>query len=162
MRCPFCHSPQSRVVDSRSIDSGKIIRRRRECLTCGKRFTTHEMAILNVIKRNGLSEPFSRDKVLRGVRRACQGREVSEDELKLLVEKVETTVRATGASEIPSHDVGMAILGPLRELDEVAYLRFASVYKSFSSLEDFEKEMAALRCDHEHPKPGVTGYEDLY
>ena len=159
MRCPFCHSPNSRVVDSRSIDNGKIIRRRRECLSCGKRFTTHETAILNVIKRSGLSEP--RDKVLRGVRRACQGRDVSEDELKLLVEKVEANVRSTGASEIPSNEVGLAILGPLRELDEVAYLRFASVYKSFTSLEDFEKEMASLRHDHEHTEADNAGYEDL-
>ena len=161
MRCPFCHSPNSRVVDSRSIDNGKIIRRRRECLSCGKRFTTHETAILNVIKRSGLSEPFSRDKVLRGVRRACQGRDVSEDELKLLVEKVGANVRSTGASEIPSNEVGLAILGPLRELDEVAYLRFASVYKSFTSLEDFEKEMASLRHDHEHTEADNAGYEDL-
>lgn len=161
MRCPFCQSSDSRVVDSRSIEEGKIIRRRRECLECGRRFTTHEMAILNVIKRSGVTEPFSREKVLRGVRRACQGRDVSEDELKILAEKVEAAVRSTGASEVPSHDIGLAILGPLRELDEVAYLRFASVYKSFSSLEDFERELEELRQDHHTNHSDVTGYSDL-
>ncbi|MFY9191009.1 MAG: transcriptional regulator NrdR [Lawsonella sp.] len=161
MRCPFCHSSDSRVVDSRSIEEGKIIRRRRECLECGRRFTTHETAILNVIKRSGVTEPFSREKVLRGVRRACQGRDVSEDELKILAEKVEAAVRSTGASEVPSHEIGLAILGPLRELDEVAYLRFASVYKSFSSLDDFEKELKELRKDHHKESQDLADYADL-
>lgn len=161
MRCPFCHSSDSRVVDSRSIEEGKIIRRRRECLECGRRFTTHETAILNVVKRSGVTEPFSREKVLRGVRRACQGRDVSEDELKILAEKVEATVRSTGVSEVPSHDIGLAILKPLRELDEVAYLRFASVYKSFSSLEDFERELEELRKDHHSNKSDTASYADL-
>lgn len=161
MRCPFCHSSDSRVVDSRSIEEGKIIRRRRECLECGRRFTTHETAILNVIKRSGVTEPFSREKVLQGVRRACQGRDVSEDELKILAEKVEAAVRSTGASEVPSHEIGLAILGPLRELDEVAYLRFASVYKSFSSLDDFEKELKELRKDHHKESQDLADYADL-
>lgn len=101
--------------------------------------------MLAVVKRSGVTEPFSRQKVVGGVRRACQGRPVDEDDLQQLAHRVEETVRARGAAEIPSHEVGLAILGPLRELDEVAYLRFASVYRSFSSIEDFEKEIADLR-----------------
>ncbi len=101
--------------------------------------------MLAVVKRSGVTEPFSRDKVVRGVRRACQGRPVDDDDLAQLAHKVEEAVRAGGAAEIPSHEVGLAILGPLRQLDEVAYLRFASVYRSFSSIEDFEKEIADLR-----------------
>jgi len=146
MRCPFCRHADSRVVDSREADEGQAIRRRRSCSSCGKRFTTVEEPVLAVVKRSGVTEPFSRDKVVRGVARACQGRPVNEDQLQLLAQKVEETIRATGSAEIPSHEVGLAILGPLRELDGVAYLRFASVYRSFSSVEDFEKEIADLRA----------------
>lgn len=101
--------------------------------------------MLAVVKRSGVTEPFSRDKVVRGVRRACQGRPVDEDAFAKLAHRVEEAIRAGGSAEVPSHEVGLAILGPLRELDEVAYLRFASVYRSFSSIEDFEKEIADLR-----------------
>jgi transcriptional repressor NrdR len=148
MRCPFCRYIDSRVVDSRTADDGSAIRRRRQCPRCGRRFTTVETATLLVIKRSGATEPFSRDKVLAGVRKACQGRPVDEDALARLAQGVEETIRATGSAEIPAHEVGMAILGPLRELDEVAYLRFASVYRGFESLDDFEKEIAKLRVDH--------------
>jgi transcriptional repressor NrdR len=148
MRCPFCRYIDSRVVDSRTTDDGSAIRRRRQCPECGRRFTTVETASLLVIKRSGATEPFSRDKVLAGVRKACQGRPVDEDALARLAQGVEETIRATGSAEIPAHEVGMAILGPLRELDEVAYLRFASVYRGFESLDDFEKEIAKLRVDH--------------
>ena len=103
--------------------------------------------MLAVTKRSGVSEPFSRDKVIRGVRRACQGRPVSEDALALLAQRVEETVRSSGAAEVPSHEVGLAILGPLRDLDPVAYLRFASVYRSFESVADFEREIAQLRAE---------------
>ncbi len=133
------------MVDSREVDDGQAIRRRRSCLQCNRRFTTVEEAVLAVVKRSGVTEPFSREKVARGVSRACQGRPVDEDALAQLAQKVEEAIRATGSAEIPSHEVGLAILGPLRELDEVAYLRFASVYRSFSSIEDFEKEIADLR-----------------
>jgi transcriptional repressor NrdR len=146
MHCPFCRHPDSRVVDSRETDEGQAIRRRRSCPECGKRFTTVETAVLAVVKRSGVTEPFSREKVISGVRRACQGRDVDDDALNLLAQQVEDTVRATGSPEVPSHEVGLAILGPLRELDEVAYLRFASVYRSFSSAEDFEREIEALRA----------------
>jgi transcriptional repressor NrdR len=133
------------VIDSRTADDGTCTRRRRSCTACGRRFTTVEETVLAVVKRSGVSEPFSRQKVVGGVRRACQGRPVDEDDLQQLAHRVEETVRARGAAEIPSHEVGLAILGPLRDLDEVAYLRFASVYRSFSSIEDFEKEIADLR-----------------
>jgi transcriptional repressor NrdR len=145
--CPFCHHTDSRVIDSRTTEDGTAIRRRRSCPECGRRFTTVETASLMVVKRSGVTEPFSRDKVITGVRKACQGRPVSEAQLALLAQRVEEAVRARGSAEIAAHDVGLTILGPLRELDEVAYLRFASVYRAFESLDDFEKEIAALRAD---------------
>ncbi|WP_101254992.1 transcriptional regulator NrdR [Streptomyces barkulensis] len=145
MHCPFCRHPDSRVVDSRTTDDGTAIRRRRQCPHCSRRFTTLENASLMVIKRSGVTEPFSRDKVIAGVRKACQGRPVTEDALAKLGQRVEEAVRATGSAELSTHDVGLAILGPLRELDLVAYLRFASVYQAFDSLEDFEAAIAELR-----------------
>jgi transcriptional repressor NrdR len=146
--CPYCRHPDSRVIDSRTSDDGAAIRRRRACPACGRRFTTQETVILTVAKRSGVTEPFNRDKIVRGVRRACQGRPVSEDQLALLAQQVEDAIRSRGSGEIPSHEVGLAILGPLRDLDEVAYLRFASVYRGFESLADFEDEIAALRAAH--------------
>src|SRR5437870_2686347 len=148
MRCPFCRHGDSRVVDSREVDEGQVIRRRRSCPKCSRRFTTVEEAVLAVVKRSGVTEPFSREKVVTGVRRACQGRPVDEDALQQLAQRVEESIRATGSAEVPSHEVGLAILGPLRELDEVAYLRFASVYHGFDSLADFEDEIALLRAAH--------------
>lgn len=145
MRCPFCRGDDSRVVDSREVEEGLAIRRRRSCSKCGRRFTTVEEIVLSVVKRSGVTESFSREKVVRGVRRACQGRPVEEDALQQLAHRVEEAVRSMGVAQLPSHEVGLAILGPLRELDEVAYLRFASVYRSYSSVEDFEAEIAELR-----------------
>ena len=145
MHCPFCRHDGSRVVDSRTAEDGTSIRRRRECQQCGRRFTTLETASLSVRKRSGVVEPFRRDKVVVGVKRACQGRPVSDDQLALLAHQVEEAIRAGGQAIVDSHDVGLAILGPLRELDQIAYLRFASVYSSFDSLEDFEKAIAGLR-----------------
>jgi transcriptional repressor NrdR len=153
MRCPYCRHPDSRVVDSREHDEGQVIRRRRSCPECGRRFTTVEQAMVAVIKRSGVTEPFSRAKVVNGVRRACQGRPVDDDALALLAQTVEETIRATGAAEVPSDEVGLAILGPLRELDEVAYLRFASVYQAFSSIDDFDKAIADLRFEHRQHLP---------
>jgi transcriptional repressor NrdR len=149
MHCPFCRHSDSRVVDSRASDDGTSIRRRRQCPECGKRFTTAETVTITVTKRNGVTEPFTRDKVASGVRKACQGRPVSEDDLALLAQTVEEGVRASGCAEIASHDVGLAILGPLRDLDEIAYLRFASVYRAFTDLEDFESEIALLRAERQ-------------
>ncbi|HEY5336187.1 MAG TPA: transcriptional regulator NrdR [Mycobacteriales bacterium] len=171
MRCPFCRDGDSRVLDSRDGDDGTVVRRRRACQECGRRFTTVESVSLQVLKRSGTSEPFSRDKVVTGVRKACQGRPVDEDALARLAQQVEDAVRVGGGCEVPAHEVGLAILGPLRELDEVAYLRFASVYRSFDSLADFESEIALLRHEIEartatdsstdsqdrHPQPAPAG-----
>jgi transcriptional repressor NrdR len=147
VRCPYCRHADSRVVDSREAEDGALIRRRRHCPECGRRFTTVEEAVLAVVKRSGVTEPFSRAKIVAGVRKACQGRPVDDDALALLAQRVEESVRARGCAEVPSHEVGMEILGPLRALDEVAYLRFASVYRAFESLSDFEQEIAALRAE---------------
>lgn len=165
MHCPFCRHPDSRVVDSRTTDDGTAIRRRRQCPDCSRRFTTVENASLMVIKRSGVTEPFSRDKVIAGVRKACQGRPVTEDALAQLGQRVEEAVRATGSAELSTHDVGLAILGPLQELDLVAYLRFASVYRAFESLEDFEAAIAELRAqrgESERPPrvPATAGDAD--
>ena len=146
VRCPYCRHPDSRVVDSREADDGALIRRRRHCPECGKRFTTVEEPVLAVVKRSGVTEPFSRLKIMNGVRKACQGRPVEDDAVALLAQRVEDVVRARGAAEVPSQEVGLAILGPLRELDEVAYLRFASVYQDFQSADDFIREIDNLRA----------------
>lgn len=145
MHCPFCRHPDSRVVDSRTAEDGSSIRRRRECPNCNKRFSTLEIASLTVLKRSGVAEPFSREKVITGVRKACQGRPVSEDDLAFLAQRVEESIRASGQAEIDATDIGLAILPPLRELDEIAYLRFASVYQAFESLDDFDAAIAGLR-----------------
>lgn len=146
MHCPFCRHPDSRVVDSRTADDGASIRRRRQCPNCSRRFSTVETASLSVVKRSGASEPFSRAKVITGVRKACQGRPVSDDELAVLAQRVEEVIRQSGQAEVDAHDVGLAILQPLQELDLVAYLRFASVYQGFESLSDFESAIARLRA----------------
>ncbi|MFJ6003155.1 transcriptional regulator NrdR [Arthrobacter sp. NPDC092385] len=145
MYCPYCRNPDSRVVDSRLADDGSAIRRRRQCPQCGRRFSTVETTSLSVVKRSGAGEPFSRTKIINGVRKACQGRPVTEDDLALLAQEVEENVRASGVAEIDAHEVGLAILGPLRKLDQIAYLRFASVYQGFESLEDFEEAIETLR-----------------
>lgn len=162
MRCPYCRVGDSRVLDSRDTDEGTAIRRRRSCPDCGRRFTTIEAVSLQVLKRSGALEPFSRAKVESGVRKACQGRPVDEDALAVLAQQVEEAVRAGGVCEVDAHDVGLAILRPLRELDEVAYLRFASVYRSFDSLEDFELEIATLRAAASGPNlpPAATSIAD--
>ena len=145
MFCPFCRHPDSRVVDSRTSDDGMSIRRRRQCPECMRRFSTLETASLSVIKRSGVTAPFSREKIAAGVKKACQGRPVTDQDLALLAQRVEEAIRQTGASQVEANEIGLAILEPLRELDEVAYLRFASVYQAFENLDDFEKVIASLR-----------------
>ena len=147
MHCPFCRHPDTRVSDSRAADDGSAIRRRRVCGNCEKKFTTVEQVVLHVVKRSGVLEPFSREKVIKGVSKACQGRPVTPDQLAALGQQVEESLRAAGLAEIPAEQVGVAILAPLAELDSVAYLRFASVYKNFESVEDFAREIADLRPD---------------
>src|SRR5215217_6794418 len=165
MHCPFCRSTDTRVLDSRVAEDGTSIRRRRTCPECEKRFTTVEQMQLTVLKRSGACEPFQREKAIAGVRKALKGRPVSEDDLARLGQTVEDTLRAGGWAEVPAHEVGLAILSPLRELDEVAYLRFASVYRGFESVDDFESEIATLRMERaaaqaeapEAPQPQPSG-----
>ncbi|MDO4254826.1 MAG: transcriptional regulator NrdR [Kocuria sp.] len=145
MHCPFCRHPDSKVVDSRTTDDGAAIRRRRQCSSCNRRFSTLETTSISVIKRSGVTEPFERSKIVSGVRKACQGRPVTEDDLAKLAQEVEESVRSAGIAEIEAHEVGLAILQPLRRLDVVAYLRFASVYQAFDDLEDFEAAIDVLR-----------------
>lgn len=147
MYCPFCRHPDSRVIDSRTSEDGLAIRRRRQCPECGGRFTTTETASLSVTKRSGVIEPFSREKIIAGVRKAFQGRPVTDAELAKLAQRVEEGVRATGVAQVEANEIGLAILPFLRELDEVAYLRFASVYQGFESLDDFEEAITLLRVE---------------
>lgn len=159
MHCPYCRHPDSRVVDSRVADDGSAIRRRRQCAACGRRFSTLETTAVNVIKRSGATEPFKRAKIISGVRKACQGRPVSEDDLALLAQEVEESIRAKGLAEIDANDVGLEILKPLQRLDTVAYLRFASVYQAFEGLDDFESAIRTLRGAEEdvQQEAGPTG-----
>jgi len=150
MHCPFCRHIDSRVMDSRTADDGSSIRRRRQCPECGSRFSTLETSSLLVAKRGGTTEPFSRDKIVNGVRKACQGRPVTESDLAMLAQTVEETIRATGSAQVEAHEVGLAILEPLRKLDEVAFMRFASVYQGWESLEDFEAAIAVLKVEREN------------
>ncbi|MDD7542321.1 MAG: transcriptional regulator NrdR [Mobiluncus porci] len=148
VHCPFCHNDDSRVIDSRTSDDGTAIRRRRECPNCGRRFTTLETTLLLVKKRSGVTEPFSRDKVISGMAKATQGRPITEAQLALLAQGVEEALRQKGTAIVNSEDVGKAILEPLKSLDEVAYLRFASVYSDFNSIEDFEAAISSLKAPH--------------
>ena len=150
MHCPFCRHIDSRVMDSRTSDDGSSIRRRRQCPECGSRFSTLETSSLLVAKRGGSTEPFSRDKIVNGVRKACQGRPVTESDLAMLAQTVEETIRATGSAQVEANEVGLAILEPLRKLDEVAFRRCASVYQGWESLEDFEAAIAVLKVEREN------------
>jgi len=146
VRCPWCQSLDDKVVDSRLAEEGGAIRRRRECLSCGRRYTTYERleeAPLWVLKRGGEREPFDRAKLVAGVRAATKNRPVTEEQLEELAQQVEDALRGEGA-ELTSEQIGRAVLERLRDLDEVAYLRFASVYKGFEDVGDFEREVGLL------------------
>lgn len=145
MHCPYCRHADSKVLDSRVAEDGASVRRRRQCPTCERRFTTLEQMQLVVVKRSGVIEPFNRDKVISGVRKACKGRPVTEAQLARLGQQVEESLRASGLAEVPAEEVGVAILRPLSQLDPVAYLRFASVYRHYQSVDDFEVEIARMR-----------------
>lgn len=154
MRCPSCGANDDRVVDSRPANHGEAIRRRRECRACEARFTTFErveLPELVVRKRSGVLEPFDRGKVGEGMSRASKGR-VDAATLERAVNRVEAALRAGAPREVTTEQVGLQVLAQLRELDEVAYVRFASVYKDFQGPEDFEKELSSLRKDVP-PKP---------
>lgn len=147
MHCPFCQNQDTKVVDTRISEDGHSIRRRRECPKCAKRFTTVETTMLLVVKRSGNVEQFDRNKVISGVRKACQGRPINEDDLKMLGQRVEEDLRSRGLAQVKSDEVGKAILKPLRDLDMVAYMRFASVYQNFENLEDFQHAIDELKGD---------------
>jgi transcriptional repressor NrdR len=156
VRCPWCSVDDDKVVDSRLADDGAAIRRRRECLGCGRRFTTFERVDevpLWVVKRSGQREPFDRAKLVAGVRAACKNRPVTDVELQDLAQGVEETLRGRGA-EPTSQQVGVAVLEQLKALDEVAYVRFASVYKGFEDLGDFEREVGLLTKTTEPKRRG--------
>ena len=147
MLCPYCSTDEDKVVDSRVTEEGRAIRRRRECLACGRRYTTFERqeeVPLIVVKRNGIEEPFDPQKIVEGIRRACKNRPVTPAEMESIAFDVEEAMRADGKRPIDSGDIGREVLERLRNVDEVAYLRFASVYKDFQELDDFEREMGVL------------------
>ncbi|RKZ34634.1 transcriptional regulator NrdR [bacterium] len=151
MKCPFCNSLEDKVVDSRLVRDGKAIRRRRECLECGQRYTTYEyieQSPILVIKRDGRREEFQREKLLNGIRQACHKRPVPAEQVEEIVDKIEAEILARGENEISSVDIGIIVMKYLHTLDEVAYVRFASVYREFKDVEEFEdilKEVERLR-----------------
>lgn len=148
MRCPYCSSEEDKVVDSRIAEEGRAIRRRRECLGCSRRYTTFERAEevpLLVAKRSGEEEPFMREKITAGLYAAFKNRPVTEAEIEALADDVEEAMRADIRRPVPSAEIGREVLERLRNLDDVAYLRFASVYKDFQELNDFERELGLLQ-----------------
>ena len=152
MKCPFCGDFDNKVVDSRMSGDSDVIRRRRECLDCGRRFTTYERVediLPMVIKKDGRREPFDRSKILSGIQTACQKRAVSVEVLEEIVERIEKTVQDEGDKEIKSSTIGETVMKELHELDEVAYVRFASVYRSFRDLNEFMDELKDLLDEEE-------------
>jgi transcriptional repressor NrdR len=148
LRCPFCGSTQDRVVDSRPSEDQTTIRRRRSCAGCGRRFTTFERVEetpLLILKRDGSREPFDLTKLVSGLEKACKNRPVTTTEIVRLATDIEEALRARGRREVESHEVGVELLNALRDLDAVAYMRFASVYKDFQDSADFQRELDALR-----------------
>lgn len=147
MRCPYCFHPDTKVIDSRSKSDGKMIRRRRECLKCQRRFTTREEIdnpLILVIKSDGRREQFDREKLKKGLMIACIKRPISSDTLESIVTRVETQIRESGTEEVDAHNIGKYVMKELRYVDEVAYVRFASVYRKFDDKEEFIKELNAL------------------
>lgn len=152
MRCPFCGHVEDRVVDSRELGEGTQVRRRRECLGCGKRFTTYERIEESptlVIKRDGRREPYSRAKVLAGLVRACEKRPVTLADMEAMADKVDELINRKSSREISSREIGELLMRELRQKDQVAYVRFASVYRRFEDLEEFHRELESLRSAQE-------------
>jgi transcriptional repressor NrdR len=147
MHCPFCSEKDTKVIDSRLVADGHQVRRRRQCLACNERFTTFETAELvmpKVIKSNGSREPFNEDKMVGGLQRALEKRPVSADAVELAISNIKSQLRATGEREVPSELIGNLVMDQLKELDKVAYIRFASVYRSFEDIREFGEEIARL------------------
>jgi transcriptional repressor NrdR len=150
MHCPFCNAVDTKVIDSRLVADGSQVRRRRECLTCNERYTTYESAELvmpRIIKHNGEREPFDEEKLHSGLIKAREQRPVSIEKVDEAISRIKNKLRSTGEREIQSRTVGEEVMHELRDLDEVAYVRFASVYKSFKSLDEFTREINELTRD---------------
>jgi len=148
MRCPYCLSQETSVLESRDSEDGEVTRRRRECTKCNKRFTTYErveVIDLKVVKKDGSKEEFNREKIKRGIQLACEKREVSEEEIEKIIEDIELRLLNRKSTEVSSSDIGRMILTRLRKLDKVAYLRFASVFLEFASVNEFRKEIQELK-----------------
>lgn len=147
MKCPYCSYEESKVIDSRPVEEGNSIRRRRECLKCGERFTTYEKIesiSLIVVKKDGTREPFDREKLLAGLLRACQKRPVSVEQLEVLVDEVEASLSNSLDREVTSHHIGELVMNRLKAIDEVSYVRFASVYRQFKDINTFMEELKKL------------------
>lgn len=147
MHCPFCTHPETKVIDSRLVADGEQIRRRRECISCGERFTTFETAELvmpRIIKQNGTREPFNEEKLHAGILRALEKRPVSVEDIDAALTRIKQRLRGSGEREVPSRMLGECVMSELRQLDEVAYVRFASVYRSFKDLDEFRAEIERL------------------
>ena len=147
MRCPFCHDPENKVIDSRESQEGSVIRRRRECLACSRRFTTYERVeelLPLIVKKDGRREAYDREKLLSGLKKACEKRPVSMEQLEGLADEVERQLQELGEKEVPSSRIGEELMSRLQELDEVAYVRFASVYRSFRDIAEFMSELKEL------------------
>jgi transcriptional repressor NrdR len=150
MRCPFCQDPENKVIDSRESHEGSVIRRRRECLQCKRRFTTYERVeeiYPLIVKKDGRRETFDRDKLLAGLQKACEKRPVSADQLEETLVAVERLLQGVGEKEVPSSVIGEEVMRRLHALDEVAYVRFASVYRSFRDITEFMAELKDLLSD---------------
>ena len=160
MRCPICGARESRVVDSRDLDEAATIRRRRECEGCGGRFTTYERAEaprLVILKRDGSRQEFSREKLKDGLRKALTRRPVPEEAVDQAAETIETELRSQGLAEIPSRRIGELAMDQLRQIDQIAYIRFASVYQSFEDIEQLKREVDTLLDERVTPASGGTG-----
>jgi len=145
--CPFCTDSETKVIDSRLVGEGNQVRRRRECQQCGERFTTFETAELvlpRVIKNNGSRQPFDEDKLRSGLLRALEKRPVDLEQIEATIDRIKHRLRATGEREVPTRTVGEMVMDELRQLDDVAYVRFASVYRSFQDVNEFRKEIEAM------------------
>ncbi|MBO7708159.1 MAG: transcriptional repressor NrdR [Thermoguttaceae bacterium] len=155
MQCPYCRADDDRVVDTRVAEDGFVIKRRRYCNVCNRRFTTYErieVTNIRVVKRDGTRVPFDREKLRKGVERACWKRPVSEGQISALIARVETKIENDGENEIDTDYIGENVLACLRELDEVAYVRFASVYRKFDSVDDFSRELRSLLKDQSNKR----------
>ncbi|MFS8638660.1 MAG: transcriptional regulator NrdR [Gemmatimonadota bacterium] len=147
MRCPYCHGTEDRVVDSRTSREGRAVRRRRECLSCGRRFTTYEYVeerSLQVVKRDGSLEPYDRRKLLRSIRLPCAKRSISMAEIEAIVDEIEDELSRRGQDEVESRLIGELVMERLKRLDHVAYVRFASVYRNFQDIDEFVEELREL------------------